>query len=86
MKPINFREANKKLLKPDDMTDEECGSLPVFNNSEVCISKWKMNWKERFQCLLKGELWLHVHSGQTQPPVAIDVKYPFVRKSQNDRY
>ena len=25
MKPINFKEANKDLLKPANMTDEECG-------------------------------------------------------------
>lgn len=25
--PIKFSEANKNLLKPDDMTDEECKSL-----------------------------------------------------------
>ena len=24
MKPINFKEANKKLEKPSTMTDEEC--------------------------------------------------------------
>lgn len=27
MKPIKFEQANKNLLKPESMTDEECSSL-----------------------------------------------------------
>lgn len=27
MKPIRFKQANKNLLKPQSMTDEECSSL-----------------------------------------------------------
>lgn len=29
MKPIKFEQANKNLLKPESMTDEECSSLWV---------------------------------------------------------
>lgn len=31
MKPIKFEQANKNLLKPESMTDEECSSLWVYN-------------------------------------------------------
>ena len=72
VEPIKFREANKNLLKPNGMTDEECGSLWVYSDGEQCISCWKLGWKERISALLFGNIWLSVLSGQTQPPVWID--------------
>ena len=52
MKPIKFKEENKNLLKPQNMTDEECSSLWVYTDGEQCISCWKMNWKQRIMALL----------------------------------
>lgn len=72
MKPINFPQANKNLLKPEGWTDEQCGSLPVATDGMVCISCWQPTWKERLSILLFGKVWLYVWSGQTQPPVALD--------------
>lgn len=69
MKTMKFEQANRNLLKPPDMTDKECGSLPVFTDGNECISCWKMTWRERFSALFFGKIWLSVHSGQTQPPV-----------------
>lgn len=69
MEPAKFPQATKELLKPQDMSDEECGSLPVWTDGEQCISLWKMTWRERLSALLFGKIWLSVHSGQTQPPV-----------------
>ncbi len=69
MEPKNFKYANVTLAKPADMTDEECGSLPVFTDGRVCISLWKMSWRERLSALFFGNLWIFVHSGYTQPPV-----------------
>jgi hypothetical protein len=40
MEPMKFEQANKELLKPQGMTDEECGSLPVFTDGKECISLW----------------------------------------------
>jgi len=74
MEPIEFKEANKNLLKPSIMTDEECKNLPVFSNGERCISKWKMNLRERFHCLFRGYIWLGIRSGQTQPPVYLSAE------------
>ena len=71
MEPMKFLQANKNLLKPVGMTDEECGSLPVFTDGKECISLWKMTWRERLSALLFGKVWLWVISGQTQPPVAL---------------
>lgn len=69
MTPTNFKEANKDLLKPQGMTDNECGSLPVMTDGKQCLSCWQMTWKERFAALFFGKVWLCVLSGQTQPPV-----------------
>ena len=72
MKPIKFKEANKNLLKPQNMTDEECSSLWVYTDSKECISCWKMSFKQRLSALFYGKVWLSVLSGQTQPPVWLD--------------
>ena len=69
MEPIKFEQANKDLLKPEGMTDEECGSLPVWSDGKECISLWQMTWRERLSALFFGRVWLSVHSGFTQPPV-----------------
>lgn len=69
MEPAKFKQANKDLLKPVGLTDDQCGSLPVFTDGYQCISLWHMTWRERFSAFLFGRIWLSVHSGQTQPPV-----------------
>lgn len=66
---IKFKEANKNLLKPESMTDEECGSLWVYSDGRQCISCWRLTWKERIKALLFGKVWLSVLCGYTQPPV-----------------
>lgn len=72
MKPIKFNQANKNLLKPNSMTEEECSSLWVYTDGNQCISCWKMNWKQRIKALFFGKVWLSVMSGETQPPVWVD--------------
>ena len=79
MKWVDFPERNKLLGKPENMTDEECGTLPVFCDGEQCISKWVFD-KEDIEHINKyGYIWLRVLSGATQPPVLIQaVKTVFV--------
>lgn len=72
MVPVKFKEANRKLLKPDNMTDEECNSLWVYTDGKQCISCWKLSWKQRIKALLFGRVWLSVLYGGTQPPVWLD--------------
>jgi hypothetical protein len=81
MIPVTFEQANKNLLKPEGMTDEECGSLPVYNDGQHCISCWRPTWRERLSILLFGKVWLWVYSGYTQPPVALEGKItPFLKR------
>lgn len=81
MKPAKFRESNRELTRPDSMTDEECSSLFVWSDDKQCISLWRPTWKERLIFLFKGELWLFILSGNTQPPVSIQVQSPFTRRN-----
>ncbi len=73
MKPIDFAGSNKTLTKPEGWTDEECSSLPIYTDGKACYSVWKMNWRERLRALISGKMSLWVHSGPTQPPVALQI-------------
>jgi hypothetical protein len=70
MEPMQFDEVNYTLLKPDNMTDEECSSLPAYKGEGQFISKWKMSWKERLHCLVRGFVWVHV-VGEEHPPILV---------------
>ena len=71
MEPMAFPEANKNLLKPKGMTDEQCGPLPVLSDGKICLSLWRASWRERLSILFFGRVWLYIHSGHTQPPVSL---------------
>ncbi len=77
MKPIKFKEVNKELQRPRDMLMTNCKSLPILNTDGLCISCWKMSFRERVAVLLFGKLWLTVRSGETQPPVKLTIDKPF---------
>lgn len=66
---VKFPEANRNLTKPQNMTDEECGSLWVYTDSNQCVSCWKLSLWQRLLVLFFGKIWLGVLSGGTQPPV-----------------
>lgn len=72
MKPIKFKQANRELLGPKLMTDDECRNLWVFTDDTECVSCWKLSFKERIRALIYGKVWLGVLSGNTQPPVWLD--------------
>ncbi len=80
MKPVNFPERNMTLHKPENMTDEECQPLEIYTDGKKCISKWKLSFKERIQVLFKGHVWLWIFSGHTQPPVSLEIDYPFIKE------
>ena len=77
MTPIEFKGQTLVLKRPDNMSDEECSSLPIARLENTCISCWQMSWRERIEVLLTGKVWLGVLSGQTQPPVYVTVERPF---------
>jgi len=46
MTPKPFKESTVELRKPESMTDEECGSLHIFQDLETqtCISLWTVSF------------------------------------------
>lgn len=73
MKPIKFDQAMIELKKPASMTDDECGSLHIYQTSDgTCVSLWTVSFWKRLQFLFHGKIWLGVQSGKTQPPVWLD--------------
>ncbi len=69
MKPIKFSNSNRTLLKPSDMSDEECSFLDVYASDKPCIYCWKMSRWERLSCFLFGKIWVYVLGGDNQPPM-----------------
>ena len=82
MKPVKFPEANKVLMHPPGMTEEECGDLHVLQTDDGrLISCWELDGDELMKILQTKKIWLHVWSGDTQPPVSLDVEEPFEEES-----
>jgi len=73
MEPLEFEQQSIILTKPNNMTDEECGPLPIYSDGRICVSLWQMSWRERVSSLFFGRVWLLIYSGQTQPPVVLQV-------------
>jgi hypothetical protein len=75
MHPINFEGSNVNLTKPENMTDEECASLPAEKNVDAqgfhyILTAWMPN-KEDLESLQKGNpLFLKI-LGVAHPPVAM---------------
>jgi hypothetical protein len=80
MKPVNFKESNKRLDAPKGMSN--CSALDVFSDGMNCISAWKPSVIERIKILFGGKVWLGVYSGHTQPPVFVTADYPFEKTKQ----
>lgn len=72
MMPVKFKEATIELIKPDSMTDDECGGLWCYQGDNQCISAWTATLWERVKFLFHGRIWIGVLSGKTQPPIWLD--------------
>ena len=78
MKPVKFPEANKVLVHPSSMTEEECGDLHVYEDGGgQLISCWELDGDELMEILQTKRVYLFVWGGKTQPPVAIEGRSPF---------
>lgn len=53
--------------------------LPAYTNEQETISCWKLTWRERFQVLFSGKLWLRqMNFNQPLQPQAPSVQSPFI--------
>ena len=85
MKPIKFPEANKVLVAPRDMTQEECGDLPVHDcGNGHQISCWELDGDELMEVLKTKRVWLFVWGGATQPPVLVEGINPFKERESDE--
>lgn len=84
MKPIEFPEVNLRLTPPAGMTDEQCGTLPVFTDGQQCASLWSLSIGDRIRVLLFGRVWLIV-TGTVHPPVLL-VAEKTIFKIPRDRW
>jgi hypothetical protein len=76
MIPVNFPEQNTVFTKPENMTDEQCGSLPTWiGNIQVSentsfphvVSCWELSPEELEQVAKTGKIYLAIVGHQ--PPV-----------------
>lgn len=82
MKSITFKEQTSILLKPVDMTKEECSTLPIYSDGEYINSCWKMSFIERIRALLFGKIWLYVRTKKTHPPIAMECRKTIFLKEE----
>lgn len=75
MNPINFTKVNRVLSKPPDMSVEECGSLPVYSDGQMCVSCWELTDGELDAIVKTRRIYCAVFAGESQPPILLT---PFV--------
>jgi hypothetical protein len=81
MLPTQFPEQNFEYLKPADMTDEQCYSLPVFKGYDsedvpIVISKLKFSKEDLEDINRTGEMYLQI-VGHSHPAVSLYTENPF---------
>lgn len=82
MKPTTFKQQNITFTKPEDMSEDECSSLPAYKYPGGVISCWKLSFRERLRLLFTGIVWLDI-VGSGQPPVWLGVCNPW-KENRND--
>jgi hypothetical protein len=81
MQPITFPEANFIFNKPSEMTDEQCGDLPVAKLKDpdgvpLIISCWELSEEDKARVAETGSIWLTI-CGTGMPPVGLQTEKPF---------
>lgn len=84
MIPIEFKEANFTFVKPANMTDEQCMSLPVYKGVDsagfpIIISCWQLNKEDLEEIQRTGCVYLMIVSN-SQPPVSLHIETPFINQ------
>lgn len=76
MRAIDFPGRTAILGAPqgwDEAKHGPCEGLPIIRQDGACVSLWEATPEERAAIAAGANIWLHVHSGQTQPPVGLAV-------------
>lgn len=79
--PIKFQQANDVLLPPENMTEEQCATLPIFRGktsdmiSDCVVSCWQLSDEELEEVKRTGKVFVGA-LGKTHPPIFIMGKFP----------
>lgn len=81
MDAVEFKEQNLVFRKPNDMTDKQCRSLPVYKGKTdegypIIVSCWKLSEEDLEEVKKSGLIYLSMLSEGIQP-VALSVASPF---------
>ena len=68
--PVGFEGANGIMMRPPDMTHEECRDLTVWRDGKQIISCWRLTEDELKTVRQTGVVWLSIR-GNTMPPVCV---------------
>ncbi len=74
MKPFLFDGYTNILGAPVNWSAEKygfCDGLPILSKNGLCISVWKLSWRERLAILTGANIQLRVVSAHTHAPVAL---------------
>lgn len=87
MIPVDFPQRNALFTRPDDMTDEECGDLPVWRGGlrrlhtdeppiPALVSMWQPS-KEDIEAIVAGKPIVLTIVTMGRPPVSLSTESPF---------
>lgn len=85
MKPITFKYANRNLQpsgKEYSANVESVIALPVWTDGEMCVSCWQMSLIDRLKALFVGRVWLAILSGESQPPVLVEITREYLKEKK----
>lgn len=85
MIPKNFKQENGNLARPEDMTDEQCSSLPIHRYTQsdgfpAILSFWSMTEDEIESVRQQGGIWCST-VGHTLAPFLLFAYNPFAQGS-----
>lgn len=78
MKPIDFPEANLKLVPPEGRPDVD--EMRVFRGNGLIVSCWQLSDDEVAELWETRKLWV-VIEGDTHAPLAPSAAYPFIKQN-----
>lgn len=85
MKPVEFEGQNNVYHKPESMSEEECGSLPVNQTKDIIVCCWELDENDIKDILKTKRIWLGIITS-VQPPVFLTTGEPYqvsVTKMEN---
>lgn len=81
MRPIRFPQQNMVISKPKKYDESKYGPCPdllIYNDGNISVTGWRLTWKERIKMIFGNPMWIILISGNSQPPMQLQMDNPFV--------